>query len=292
MSRGNRKSLWFTIKHRDPEGIGISYKISQKESQKIEYILPVLDYLIKYREFYASALKQKFDDINAKSIDNTILLLQEKNLISLKRVEIKNKKVFKIKSVEKIRSYRDDLQKYRRFMINAKAMQQTKNIKNVENLVRINNMFDKILSTSRKFSQHYTPLPENFYTKPLYIENKKIYSTWSGSTKEWPEPISINDIRASFIPKITADYREGQICHECFNQGQLRYNEIMDDQWVCRAGHVSPVILYEVKSHTEDSVFDPSKISKKLTAKGFDFQRRSILKKKEEPASSLFEADY
>lgn len=292
MSRGNRKSLWFTIKHRDPKGIGISHKISQKESQKIEYILPVLDYLIKYREFYAFALKQKFDDINPKSIDNTILLLQEKNLISLKRVEIKNKKVFRIKSVEKIKSYRDDLNKYRHFIINARAMQQTKNVRNVENLTGINNIFARMLSKSQKFSQHYTPLPKDFYTKPLYIENKKIYSAWSGSTKEWPEPITINDIRSSFISKITADYREGQICHECFNQGQLCYHEIMDDQWVCKAGHVSPFILYEVKSHTEDKVFDPSKISKKLTEKGFDFQRRSILNKKEETDSSHFEVDY
>ena len=92
MSRGNRKTLMYTIKHRDPESIGISRKISQAESQKIEYILPILEYIMKHNEFFASELKRSIIELKPKSIDSTIVLLHKKNLITLNRIEIKNKK--------------------------------------------------------------------------------------------------------------------------------------------------------------------------------------------------------
>jgi hypothetical protein len=277
MSRENRKSLGYTIKHRDSEGIGISQKIRQKESQKIEYILPILDYLIEHKEFYASELKQKFNDFDDKSVDRTILQLQERGLINLNRIEIKNKKVFRRKSLKQIKIYRNDLAKYSKFKLMARVLQKMNQVKKIEEFASIGIRFNEMFRKGQQTNQHYASLPENF-TEPLYIEDKTLYAKTSvASTKKWPELISINEMPSSVVINIMEDYREGYICQECFKQNQLCYCENRDFVWACKNGHVSSLSFYEIMPYTENEELDLEKIGKILTDKGFRSQKRKFL---------------
>jgi len=278
MSRGNRKSLMYTIKHRDPEGIGISRKISQSESQKIEYILPVLDYIMKHNEFFSSELKYNITESNPKSIDNTISLLHKKNLITLIRKEIKNKKIYKIKSLKEIKKYRDDLEKYRKFKVYSKALLQTNKVKAINGIFKIYSDLNKKFQNGIKKSIHMESLPKNFFNTSLIIKNKKTYEKLSGSNKKFPEPLSINEMSYRIVPKIIWDYRHGNICRDCFKEGKLQYFTYKDEEYFCNYGHTSDIDLSKMMSYSENKLFDLKKTSKKLTDKQFEFQKNKYLK--------------
>ena len=51
MSRGNRISLLEAVKRRDSNITGAKQKISQQESQKIDFIAKVLDYALEHTTF-------------------------------------------------------------------------------------------------------------------------------------------------------------------------------------------------------------------------------------------------
>ena len=146
MSGGNRKSLMYIIKHRDPQGMGISRKITQSESQKIDFILPILDYLINNRNFYATELKQQFKNFNHKSIDRTISLLEKRNLIVLHKTELKNKKVYKRKSLKEIKKYYSDLIEYKKFKILLNLDVSPSKIQAIDGLSKINDQMSCVIT--------------------------------------------------------------------------------------------------------------------------------------------------
>ena len=121
MSRGNRISLLEAVKRRDPSITGVKQKISQQESQKIEFIVKVLDYALEHNTFSVIDL-QKNLGISRNSIDRTIKLLLEKRYIILFSVELKNEKFYKIKSRIKVKHYKNDLNKWKWFKISLKRL--------------------------------------------------------------------------------------------------------------------------------------------------------------------------
>ncbi len=282
MSRGNRKSLMYTIKHRDPKGIGIYNKISQAESQKIEYIVPILEYIIKHNEFFVSELKRDTAELNPKSIDKTIVLLRKKNLIVLKEIQLKNKKIYKIKSMRELKKYHSDLQKYRNFKILSRALLQTNKVKAVNGLVNLNLNLNEKLQKGFKKNIHMESLPRNFFDTSLVIKNKKTFKKLCISDIKFPEPISINNMIFQAVPKIIQDYRYGRICRECFKRGALQYFTYKDEEYFCNYGHSSDIDLSETIQYSENKILDLKKTSKKLTDKQFEFQKNEYLKPKKD----------
>ena len=280
MSRGNRRTLMYTIKHRDPDGIGISRKITQTESQKIEYIVPILEYIIKHNEFFASELKHNIPESNPKSIDNTIALLHKKNLITLIRKEIKNKKIYKINSLKEIKKYRDDLEKYRKFKIYSKALLQSDKIEAIDGIFKIYFNLNEKFQKGIKKSIYLESLPKNFFDTPLIINNKKTYEKLSGTDKKFPDPLSINEMGFREVIKINWDYRHGCICRECFKEGKLQYFTYKDEEYFCNYGHPSDIDLSETTQYSENKIFDLKKTSKNLTDKQFEYQKNQYLKAK------------
>ena len=67
------------VKRRDYNITGVKNKISQKESQKIEFITRVLDYALKHKIFSVIDLQNNLG-ISRNSLDRTIKLLLEKNI--------------------------------------------------------------------------------------------------------------------------------------------------------------------------------------------------------------------
>jgi len=286
MSRGNRKTLMYTIKHRDPEGIGISRKISQAESQKIEYILPILEYIMKHNEFFASELKRSITELKPKSIDSTIVLLHKKNLITLNRIGIKNKKIYKIKSLKEIKKYRDDLEKYRKFKIYSSALLQTNKAVAIDGIFKIYFDLNEKFQNGVKKSIYMEPLPKNFFDILLIMKNKKTYEKLSGTNKKFPKPLTINEMSYRVVPKIMWDYRHGHICRECFKEGKLQYFTNKDEEYFCDYGHTSDIDLSETTPYSENEIFEPKKTSKKFTDKQLEYQTKEYLKQKKKHASS------
>jgi len=286
MSRGNRKTLMYTIKHRDPEGIGISRKISQAESQKIEYILPILEYIVKHNEFFASELKRNIPELKPKSIDSTIVLLLKKNLITLKKKGIKNKKIYKIKLLKEIKKYSADLEKYRKFKIYSKALSQTNKVEAIDGIFKIYFDLNEKFQKGIKRGFNMESLPKNFFNIPLIIKNKKTYEKLSATNKKFPDSLSINEMSYRIVPKIIWDYLHGRICRECFKKGKLQYFTYKDEEYFCDYGHPSDIDLSETIPYSENKIFDLKKTSKKLTDKQFESQKNEYLKSKKIDYSS------
>lgn len=280
MSGGNKKSLMYTIKHRDPSGIGISSKITQSESQKIDFILPILDYLLIHKKFYATELKQQFDNFNHKSIDRTILLLKKRNLIILHKIELKNKKIYKIKSLKEIKKYYLDLTEYKKFKIFLNIDVSSSKIQAIDRLFNINNRLTSMFHKGQQKARHFAILPDDFFTIPLQIKNKTMFSKLVASLKKWPELVSINEMYSKPVLKIIDDYRVGSICKECFNTNKLRYYVSKDEEFLCDFGHVSDINFDYSSQYSENKILDMTKTSKKLTNSNFEFQKRNYLRKR------------
>jgi len=291
MSGVNRKSLMYIAKHRDPQGIGISRKITQGESQKIDQILPVLDYLIEKKKFYAIGLKHHFDKINHKSIDRTISLLIKIGLIVLDRKEIKNKKIYKISSIKDIKQYRSDLQKYRTFKVFLGDILQPKKLRAIDDFLHFGSNFNRIIEKSQKRSQFVFPLPEDFFEKLLNIKDRATFTKLSAVSKKWPEPLSIDEMRSSIISKIISDYQYGRICPICFLNNRLRYFIPHEQEFVCDSGHLTYVDLNETTTYSENEILDTDKISKKLTDAQLEYQKKNYLKQTNNPNSRIQDYD-
>lgn len=286
MSRGNRKTLMHTIKHRDPESIGISRKISQNESQKIEYIVPVIEYIMKHNEFFASELKHDILGLTPKSVDNTIVLLHKKNLIILSKRGIKNKKIYKIKSLKEIKKYHDDLEKYRKFKIYSKALLQANKVKAIDGIFKIYFDLNEKFQKGIKKNSNMESLPKNFFNVPLMIKNKKTFDKLSAVEKKFPELLTINEMSFRIVPKIISDYYHGRICRECFKEKKLVYFTIKDEEQLCDYGHISDIDLSETNQYSENEIFDVTKSSKKFTDEEFEFQKNKYLKNRKHASSS------
>ena len=272
----NRKSLMWIIKTRDPDSLGISRKITQSESQKLDFILPILDYLVKNKKFSAAELKQRFHNFNHKSIDRTISLLKKHNLIFLHKIESKNKKIYRIKSANDIGRYKLDLLKYREFKIFSKSFKQPETLRAVDGLGRINDYFNKLIQKGKRKSEFLVALPNDFFTKKLIVGDEQL-STRLKLPKNHLKTICLNDIGASLVIQIIHDFRAGGICMVCFKENKLKLYTEKDQELVCSSGHVSTMQLSNSSEFSSNEIFDPTKNSKKLTDAMFEYQKGKFL---------------
>ena len=95
MSSGN----WISI---STKGSKLEFKSkfgvpTQGESQKITYILPILDSFLENKSVNITELEQTIP-VSRDSIDRTIQLILKYNMIKLEEISLRNKKFYTIKN--------------------------------------------------------------------------------------------------------------------------------------------------------------------------------------------------
>ena len=235
MSRGNRISLMESIKRRDPQLAGITCKITQQESQKIDFIVKVLDYGLKHKKFSIMSL-QKNLKISRNSLDRTIHMLLKKKFIKLTSTEIKNEKFYSIISKKNVRSYRNDLLNWKRLKIYLKAFPKS-TLHSIDNYQRGIKRINRIIRRNTKRSKFSSRNPDYLESIPICFKSK---SEQSKHTEiPYPKTVFLKTLPSSFVIKIREKYRNFRLCDVCLKQGRLVdvYNT-SDDEAVCiEQGH-------------------------------------------------------
>jgi len=217
MSRGNRISLLESIKRRDPHLAGIKRKISQRESQKLNFIIKVLDYALKHEPFTVNELRQNLG-ISRNSIDRTLLLLKEKRLVRIVSIGLKNKKFYKISYKNHAKSYLNDLQKWRSLKIFLKASNKG-TLNSFDQYQRWVNRINRSIKRGTKISKFSSRNPDILESTPIQFRNKIEQKKYTDIP--WPQRVNVKDLPASFVIKIREKYRNFRLCDVCLQDGRL-----------------------------------------------------------------------
>lgn len=236
MSRGNRISLLEAVKRRDPNITGGIHKISQKESQKIDFIALVIDYSLKHKKFSVIDL-QKDLGISRNSLDRTIHLLLEKNMIVLHSVELKNKKFYKIKSKTKVKQYLNDLYEWKRFKISLNTIFKGKTLRLVDNYQRSQKQFAITMLKSEKLRKFRARDVSYLESIPLHLD-KELQEKITDIP--YPKTVYLKSIYATKAIKIINKYLNRRFCDICLEKGNLvNVINISETEVTCvKFGHV------------------------------------------------------
>lgn len=206
MSSGN----WINISLR---GKKLEFKSTlgiptQTESQRIIYIIPILDYFLENRLVNATELEHTLP-ISRDSIDRTIQLLVKYKMIKLEQTLLKNKKFYTLKNNAIAEQYQNKLLQWlwikemkqdRKSMSKLKIMlNSTKNIGK-----QAQHIFKKNISSTRKTT--------DILYRPLIINKLKSKNS---------NPVLIRDLPISKARKIIKDYLNGKFCEECLKKNRL-----------------------------------------------------------------------
>lgn len=240
MSRGNRISLMESIKRRDPALAGITRKITQQESQKIDFIVKVLDFGLTHKKFSVISLQNNLS-LSRNSLDRTIHMLLEKKFIKLITTEVKNEKFYTIILKKNIRNYRDDLLDWKRLKIYLRAFPKN-TLHAIDNYQRRLKRINRIIKKNSKRTKFNARNLNYLESIPLHFRNKIEQSMYTKIP--WPKPIHLELI--DFIPafKIAEKYLTYRLCDICLKKGKLVdvYN-ISESEVVCnKYGHTFSVV--------------------------------------------------
>jgi len=239
MSRGNRMSLFEAVKRREPNITGVKQKISQQESQKIEFIVKVLDYALEHNTFSVIDL-QKNLCISRNSIDRTIKLLLEKRFIILSSVGLKNEKFYKIKSRIKVKQYRNDLNKWKWFKISLKTLLKKESLHMLDQYQRKLKQIGKIIQRNSKLSKFQARNISFLESIPLHLKKKQ-----QEQITDIPYPKTVYLKSIDFTPafKIVEKYLSYRLCDICLKKGKLvDVHNISETEVVCiEFGHTFSV---------------------------------------------------
>ena len=236
MSRGNRISLLEAVKRRDPRIIGVTQKISQKESQKIDFIAKVLDYALKHKKFSVIDMQNNLG-ISRNSLDRTIHLLLEKDMIVLHSVELKNKKFYKIKSKSKVKQYLKDLYKWKMFKISLKTIFKDKTLRWFDNYHHLHRRFGIMMKKNEKIRKFQDRDVSYLESIPLHLD-KKLQDRITNIP--YPKTVYLESINATEAFKIINKYLNRRLCDVCLNKGNLvNVINISETEVACeKSGHV------------------------------------------------------
>ena len=230
MSRGNRISLLEQVKRRDFNITGVKNKISQQESQKIEFITKVLDYALKHKTFSVIDL-QKSLGISRNSLDRTIKLLLEKKYIILSSVGFKNKKFYKIKSKIRVKQYQTDLHKWKMFKISLKTIFTDKTLRTFDNYQRVLIRINKQMQTNLKRNKFRVRKISTLERIPLHLKKKQQKQI---TDIPYPKPVFLKSISAIPAFKIVEKYLSYRLCDICLKKGKLvDVHNISETEVVC-----------------------------------------------------------
>jgi len=240
MSRGNRISLLEAVKRRDSNITGVKQKISQQESQKIDFIAKVLDYALEHTIFSVIDL-QKNLGISRNSLDRTIKLLLEKRYIILVSVGLKNKKFYKIKSKIKVKQYQNDLYKWKMFKISLKTLLKPKTLRMLDQYQRKLKLIGKIIQRNTKLNKFQARNVSNLESIPLYLKKKQQEQI---TDIPYPEPVYLKSINSIPAFKIVEKFLNYRLCDICLKEGKLiDVHNLSETEVVCiKFGHTFSVV--------------------------------------------------
>jgi DNA-binding HxlR family transcriptional regulator len=207
--------------------IGISKSLTQSESKRLPQLLPVLDYILQNSIFSANQIEKSVKKVSRDSIDRTLKMLKEKNLIEFKETKAKGEKFYKIKSKPKLRSYQKTLFKWHLSKILFKNKVQKQVTK-----------FTKTLRRNEKLAMHSSRLITETQTKKqlrFVSESKQKQFT----TIPYPESIKIYDLPFTEGNKIVKNYQKGLLCDICFKENFISFLTEADFEQVCELGHTT-----------------------------------------------------
>ena len=217
MSRGSRISLREQIKRREHHITGAKNKISQKESQKIEYISPVVDYALKHKTFSVYDLQSKLK-FSRNSLDKTIRLLLEKKLIVVSSIGLKNKKFYKAKSKTRLKEYRNDLNQWRFFKSANEAFLTGKTLDALDNYQRFLNRTQKIMKKNIKRSKFSARKISNLEKIPFKLTKEQQRRI---TEIPYPKKVYLESIYLKDAIQIIEKYKNFLLCDECLKNNLL-----------------------------------------------------------------------
>jgi hypothetical protein len=201
---------------------------TQTESQRIIYIIPILDYFLENRLVNATELEHALP-ISRDSIDRIIQLLVKYKMIKLEQILLKNKKFYTLKNKRLAELYQNKLLQWlwikemkqdRKSMLKLEIMlNSTKNIGK-----QAQHIFKKNIASTRKTT--------DILYRPLIIETP---------INKNSNPILIRDLPISKARKIIKDYLNGKFCKVCLKKNRLSllHTDLEGVEEGCNYGHIS-----------------------------------------------------
>lgn len=210
-----------------------NFTLTQAESQKIEFIIDVVDYFLEYKEASIPELEYKLK-ILRKSAERTINRLKVLELIKIKEVQDRGRRNYCYTSKIKLKKYKKFLsEQYNRKFTGLDSNEEIKFMKKINSLWgKISNRILNEATKHHRFNSNI--LREKFRVKSPEFQ-KKITDI------PWPDEITIRDIRFHHARKIKKDYGDGHICNTCMKEERvLNYfkTNYVDFQLYCSKGHI------------------------------------------------------
>ena len=207
---------------------------SQAESQKIIYLLPIIDHFLENELVNATELEQDLP-ISRDSIDRTIQLLLNYNLIKLHKVSLKNKKFYTLKNKRIVEVYRKKLLQW---LWIKETKQDRKTVIKLERILRSRILGKQGPRTIKKI-MHGNRRATDILDKPMEIEKLK------HSKNRKLEPVLIDSLPYSKAWKIIRDYLNGKFCEVCLKKKRLTLLQTDSEGFEegCSHGHVFPNTL-------------------------------------------------
>ena len=282
MSSGNWKSLKELIKRQDPVLTGSTEKTTQKESQKIAFILPVLNKFLTKSKTSAVCLTRELD-ISRDSIDRTIHLLLEKNLIKFKEYRARGEKIYAVSSQVKLEKYEQKLKRWKSIK-KFNNVFSSKKTSNIRNYIKSLNNLNKFATRRYKIAQitsYEIPFDE-FINTPIRFRTKEEHKRITGTS--WSNLVKISDLGVKATEKIIDKYRNNTFCPICFRNARILVDIIhTENELVCTQGHVSPKYYFDnpdMALYTRQHEVLPKIKKRKLTDKQIKKQAKYLINKK------------
>jgi len=205
------------------------HKISQRESQKIDYIIPIIDYFLEHRK--ASVVRLVKDlKISRDSVERTIkFLVNKKKLLRLHNMVRYGEKLYSITSRKNFRLY-------------GRALMWWKLLTSPS--LKITNKSVKIAIKNWNRVQHKYRQPNDLFSIKFKVnknEQKKL------TTILWPKSFTVDDMHYNSASRLIQNYLGGNFCDECIKNGTLsRYQtDFVNQELICSKGHSIQILHSE-----------------------------------------------
>ena len=243
--------------------VGISKPISQTESKRLPQVMPILEYLLENNSVFSVGQLVKSTKVSRDSIDRTIRILEQKEIIKLKEKKARGEKFYEIKSQSELKSLYETLRQWWlvKILFKNKVQKGTTKLKKT-----------MILNT-KKAMRSSRLVSESDQKKQLWFVSKARQQQIT--TIPHPNPVIIWDLPFSQAVKIMKSHWNGLLCEICFKESKISFLTTHSGEQVCELGHVTP--LQSTGDFSSHSHIFTRKRSKSISDSEFKAQRDEIL---------------
>lgn len=215
-------------------------------------------------------------NISRDSIDRTIHILVEKNIIKFKEHKSHGKKIYILNSKNEAQNYYKKLEAWESVKEYKKLVNKLKK-SGIQNFGKIMKKFNQQFSLDferTKYQWFRIPREEFFDTK-IHLKNKEEQQKLTDIP--WPELITINNIKFKAGKKIFTKYINNRYCLDCFREKKILVDlQDNNDELVCKNGHVFEKESYD-SPYWQHNASLPVMSKKKLTEKQTQNQIKEFL---------------